>query len=118
MAMRTFSSLSAEDSTCAHGGKVLWHEASWFLLAKGRTARVWRGSTMVMRAFLFRSRRALCASRAAPRPMLDTTSPLTSTKSPLMTSLMSISLSASPAVLQAVLTITCNGVAAFHDRFC
>ena len=70
---------------------------------------------MVIRAFLFLSRRILCASRAAPRSMLDTTSPLTSTKSLLMTSLMSTSLSASPAVLQAVLTITCAGKAA-HSR--
>ena len=62
---------------------------------------------MVMRAFLSLSRRAVWAFSAAPRSMLETTSPLTSTKSLLMMSLMSTSRNASPAVLHAVDTITC-----------
>jgi len=66
------------------------------------------GHTMVMRAFLSLPRRALWVSSAAPRSMLETTSPLTRTKSLLMISFMSISRSASPAVLHAVDEITCR----------
>lgn len=88
-----------------------------------------RGGTRVMRAFLFLSLRARCMRRALPRSMLDTTSPLTSTKSLFITSFTSISRSASPADLHAVDTITyahmhCSyrspcqrqGVAFFHSR--
>ena len=62
------------------------------------------GLTMVMMAFLSLARRPLCSASNAPRFMLETVSPDTSTKSCLMMSRWSISRRASPADRQLVLT--------------
>ena len=74
-----------------------------------RCSSLWRRvmvlKQQVMIASLSVLRRSLCASRGLRRSMLATVSPLMRMKSDRMTCLWSISRSASPALMQLVLTM-------------